>query len=142
MGTTINRAAELFKCGYNCSQAVLGAFCEKYGLDNKIALKIALGLGSGARDAELCGAVSGAVLVIGLKYGSTNSNEKDACNLKVEEFIKFFKKRNKSIVCRQLLGCDITTTNGKEKALAENYFTTICLDMVVSAVEILEQMGC
>lgn len=142
MSATMNQATELFKSGYNCSQAVLVAFSEKYGLDNKTALKIALGLGSGARDAELCGAVSGAVLVIGLKYGTINSTEKDTCNLKVEEFIKYFKKRNKSIVCRQLLGCDITTTNGKEKALTENYFTTVCLDMVVSAVEILEQMGC
>lgn len=142
MSATMNQATELFKSGYNCSQAVLGAFSEKYGLDNKTALKIAVGLGSGARDAELCGAVSGAILVIGLKYGTINSTEKDACNLKVEEFIKYFKKRNKSIVCRQLLGCDITTTNGKEKALTENYFTTVCLDMVVSAVEILQQMGC
>lgn len=142
MSTTINRATELFQSGYNCSQAVLGAFCEKYGLDIKTAFKIALGLGSGSRDAELCGAVSGAVLVIGLKYGSVYPTEKEVCNLKTEEFIRYFKKRNKSIVCRQILGCDITTANGKEKALAENYFTTICLDMVVSAAEILEQLGC
>jgi len=63
------KAADIFNGGHNCAQAVLGAFCEEYGLDTDTALRIARGLGSGVRNAEICGAVSGAVLVIGLKYG-------------------------------------------------------------------------
>ncbi|PHV70709.1 hypothetical protein CS063_09265 [Sporanaerobium hydrogeniformans] len=134
------KAAELFKKGFNCSQAIIGAFCEDYGIKMQTGLKIASGLGSGVRSAEICGAVSGAVLVIGLKYGSDNTDSKTLCNTKTEEFIKMFREINGSIVCRDILGCDITTPHGKEKALAEQYFTTVCLDMVVSAAQILEDL--
>ncbi len=134
-------AAQLFQNGFNCAQAILGAFCEGYGLEKKTALKIACGLGSGARSAELCGAVSGAVLVIGLKYGVQDDRSQKICNTKTEEFIKLFQQKHKSIVCRDILGCDITTAHGKEKALAGQYFTTICLDAVISSAQILEEAG-
>ncbi len=135
------KAAELFNRKYNCSQAILGAFCEDYGVKVDTALKIACGLGSGVRSAEICGAVSGAVLVIGLKYGSDSPGAQAICNIKTEEFIKCFTEANKSIVCRDILGCDISTELGREKALSEQYFTTICLDMVVKAAQILEELG-
>lgn len=95
MSTKIEKATELFKSGYNCSQAVLGAFGEDFSLSIDTALKIACGLGSGARSAEICGAVSGAILVIGLKYGSHNANQKELCNTKTEEFVKLFREKNK-----------------------------------------------
>jgi len=71
-------AVELFRKGFLCSQAVLASFCDSYGLDRNSALKIACGLGSGMRCAEICGAVSGAVLVIGLKYGYTDAKDASA----------------------------------------------------------------
>ncbi len=136
------RAAELFKSGFNCAQSVLGAFCEDYDMKTETALKIACGLGSGARSGELCGAVSGAVLVIGLKYGSDDAHSKVLCATKTEEFMQAFKEKNKHIVCRELLGCDITTPEGKDKkALAEQHFTGICTDMVVGAAQILVSLG-
>ncbi len=131
------RASELFNSGKNCSQAVFATFAGDYGLDDETALKITCGLGSGVRSAEICGAVSGAVLVIGLKHGST----KELCNQKTEEFIAKFKTENGSIVCRDLLDCDISTPAGREKAISENLFKTKCLDMVLSAVKILEESG-
>jgi len=130
-------AAEIYNSGYYCSQAVLGAFCDKYGMDETLAFNISCGLNSGVRCADVCGAVSGAVLVIGLKYGS----DKSACNLKTEEYIETFKDKNSSIICRDLLGCDISTSDGKEKAIAENLFRTRCVDMVKSAAQLLDDLG-
>ena len=133
----IKKAAELFGGGYNCAQAVLGAFCDDYGLDTDMALKNTGGLGSGVRNAEICGAVSGAVLVIGLKYG----HDKALCNTKTEEFTAKFKKENQSIVCRDILKCNIATKDGRKKAVNENLFKTVCMDMVKSAASILEDLG-
>lgn len=137
MHNQTERITELFLGGYNCSQTVLSMFCEQYGLDMATAQKIGCGFGSGARRAELCGAVSGAVLVIGLKHG----DDIPLCNSKVEEFMQIFKEKNQSIVCRELLQCDITTPQGKEHALQQNLFATRCLDLVISAVEILTALG-
>ena len=130
-------ASELFNSGLYCSQAVLGAFCEKYGMEKDLAFKISCGLNSGVRCADVCGVVSGAILVIGLKYG----DDKAVCNLKTEEYIKAFKEKNGSIICRDLLGCDISTPDGKEKAVDENLFKTRCVDMVKSAAQILDDLG-
>ena len=137
MGEKANIASELFNNGLYCSQAVLGAFCENYGMEQETAFKISCGLNSGVRHADICGAVSGAVLVVGLKYGDTAN----ICNSKTEEFIKLFNDKNDNIICRNILGCDISTPNGKEKAANENLFKTLCLDMVISATQILENLG-
>lgn len=137
MSKKIKMASDLFNGGNNCSQAVLTAFASDYGLDEETALKITCGFGSGVRNAEICGAVSGAVMVIGLKYGYS----KEICNQKTEEFTAKFKAENGSVVCRKLLNCDISTPAGREKAIAGNLFNTKCLDMVVSAVTILEESG-
>ena len=137
MNEQVKKASDFFGNGLYCSQAVLGTFCEKYGVDEKLAFKISCGLNSGVRCADVCGAVSGAILVIGLKYG----DDKAVCNLKTEEYIKTFKEKNGSIICRDLLGCDISTPDGKEKAITENLFSTRCMDMVISAVQILDDLG-
>lgn len=130
-------ASEMFSSDKNCAQSVLGAFAKDYGLDTKTAMNITCGLGSGVRSAEICGAVSGAVLVIGLKYGSS----KELCHQKTAEFIEKFKTENGSIVCRNLLDCDISTPEGREIAISKNLFKTKCLDMVLSAVKILDESG-
>ena len=137
-------AAELFRSGFTCSQAVLVTFCESYGLDRNSALKIACGLGGGMRCSEVCGAVSAAVLVVGLKYGHTDAKDRAAkriCDARVEEFMRVFAERNTHITCRDILGCDISTPEGRKKAMDEKLFTTVCVDMVVSATAILEELG-
>jgi len=137
-------AAELFRKGFLCSQAVLATFCDSYGLDRNSALKIACGLGGGMRCAEICGAVSGAVLVIGLKYGFTDAKDafaKMTCEAKVEEFLCAFLEQNRHIICRDILGCDISTPEGKQKARDEKLFTTVCVNMVANASSILEDLG-
>ena len=137
MNERVKAAAELYTGGLYCSQAVLGAFCEKYGMDINLAIRVSFGLNSGVRCADVCGAVSGAVLVIGLKHG----DDRVVCNQKTEEYIKSFREQNGSIICRDLLGCDISTPDGKIKAVAENLFKTRCVDMVESAAQILYDLG-
>lgn len=135
---------QLFREGFLCSQSVLAAFCESYGLDRDSALRISCGLASGVNCSEVCGAVSGAVLVIGLKYGYTNTKDVDAkktCSSKVGEFLNIFLKRKGNIICRNILCCDISTPEGRQKALDEKLFSTVCIDMVVSAADILEELG-
>ena len=133
MNDEVRKAAEYFGSGLYCSQAVLLAFCEKFGLDEDTAVRISCGLNSGSRCAEICGAVSGAVLVIGLRYGDSA----DICNSKVEELLERFREEKGSVVCRDLLGCDIFTPEGLEKAEREGLFRTICKDAVITASQIL-----
>lgn len=138
------KALRQFNNGLNCAQAVLSAFCEKYGLGEELALKMAGGLGSGFRSGEICGAVSGAVLVVGLKYGQQSADDRKAkqvCYEKTEEFIRAFRDRSGSVLCRELLGCDLSTAEGREKAQKEHLFDTICVEKVRSALELLEKLG-
>lgn len=144
MKTKSEMAQELFDSGFNCSQSVVAVFCEKYGVSQEVALKMSSGFGGGVRFGEICGAASGAVLVIGLKYGQYKAEDKEAksnCNLETVNFLNEFRNRNKSIVCRDILGYDISITYGMEQAQAKNLFKTVCVDMVISAVNILEGMG-
>ena len=137
-------AVENIKNGFNCAQSVLSVFSDSYGLDKKIALKTAGGLGGGVRSGEICGAVSGAVLVIGLKYGQCTAGDfesKSICNAKTVEFLNEFKAKNNFVVCRDILQCDISTEEGFEQAKSKNLFKTTCVDMVKSAVSILEELG-
>lgn len=132
-----------FNTGINCAQTVLSAYCEKYGLSKETAYRIAGGLGGGARMGELCGAVSGAVLVIGLKYGQRTPEATPAkaeCYEKTEEFMAAYRIRNGSVVCRELLGCDISTKEGREAALEKNLFGTVCVEKIKSAMELLEEL--
>ncbi len=142
--TRKERAAELYSKGFICSQAVFAVFAEKYGLPMETALKIGCGFGGGMRNAELCGAVTGAVMVIGLRYGHTEGEDTEAkqlCFQKAKEFTDRFAAGNGSIVCRDLLGIDIFKGDGMQRAAEKNLFKTKCVDMICAAVEILEELG-
>jgi len=139
-----NLAVSLFNSGFNCSQSVLSVFCEDYGINQEVARKLTCGLGGGFRLGEICGAASGAVLVIGLKYGQYiigDAISKSDCYQKTVEFLNTFKAKNCSIVCREILGCDFSTKEGYEQAQSKNLFKTTCVDMVKSAVSTLEELG-
>lgn len=144
MNNKSDTAVQLFNSGFNCSQSVLAAFCEKYGMPQECALKIACGLGGGMRCGEVCGAVSGAILVIGLKHGQNIAGDKETKNKCYSETAKFtdrFKCINGSIICHDLLECDISTKEGMKEAQSKGYFKTVCINMIVSAVNILEELG-
>jgi C_GCAxxG_C_C family probable redox protein len=142
--TAAQRAAESFESGFSCSQAVFAAFSEALGLERTTALKIAQPFGGGiAGTGSTCGAVTGALLVIGLKHGRSRPEDaaaKEKTYALVLEFIKRFRKRHGSIVCRELLGVDLSTPEGHEEARRRGLFSGRCLLFVSQAAEILEEI--
>jgi len=138
-----DKAAATFKEGFSCSQAVLGTYCERFGLDKKQAYKIGSGFGGGMHLDQTCGAVTGAFMVIGLKYGRTRADDVEAkvkTAATVVEFAKKFKARHGSITCTELLGCNISTQEGFEEAKKKDLFKQVCPKYVISAAEILDEM--
>jgi len=137
--TVLSRFAE----GFNCSQAVFSAYADDLRLDDAAALKIASGFGGGmGRMAETCGAVTGAMMVLGLRHGGATPDReaKERVYAKIREFAGRFKARNGVLLCRDLLSCDISTPEGFEAAKAKGLLTTLCPKYVQDAVEILEEM--
>lgn len=142
--TKSEKAAELFTKGFNCSQSVFSVFAEKYGLSEELALKIGCGFGGGMRNGEICGAVSGAVMIIGLCYGHSDGSDnqsKALCYQKAREFTESFKAKQGSIICRDLLGIDIFEGDGMNIANGKGLFRTTCVDMIKCSVQLLEEMG-
>lgn len=143
MSKQSEQAVDKFQNGMNCSQAVLSSYSESFGLDGETASRVATGFGGGMRMAETCGAVTGAFMVLGLKYGNSTSEDKEVkakTYEKIVEYISRFKARHGSVMCRELLDCDITTPEGATKAKENNLFNSICPKLVRDAAEVLEEM--
>ena len=143
MSEKSEKAKELFKSGYNCSQSVLGVFCEELGMDFDTAMKMACPFGGGmGRMREVCGTVSGMFLASGLAYSSPdNSAENKAAQYKiVQELAQRFKDKNGSIICRELLqGVTSDNTPIPSDRTQEYYKKRPCVELVGDAVEIFEQ---
>jgi C_GCAxxG_C_C family probable redox protein len=140
----IEKVKERFMDGFNCSQAVFSAFASNFGLNEEMALRIASGFGGGlGRCGYVCGAVSGAIMVIGLKYGFLTPKDEEAklkVYSKVKKFIEEFLKENNSIICKDLLGEDISTEEGLKKIKEKNLFKTICPKYVEDSARILSEI--
>jgi len=139
----VSKAVELFNQGkgFNCAQAVFSVYSDEFGIDKETALKTAHGFGAGmGRLQEVCGAVTGAFMVLSLKYGSAVAGDaaaKEKIYGLVREFAKRFEARNKTTVCRDLLGVDLI--NG-DKAINAAKVKAVCPKAVKDAVEILEEV--
>jgi C_GCAxxG_C_C family probable redox protein len=140
--STDKKASDTFTHGYSCSQAVLSSRCEKYGLDQKTALTIAAGFGGGmGRTGNSCGAVTGAIAIIGLHSGSTKAGDTEAKEntyRMVREFVSGFEDMFGSVNCTELMGCHIGTPSGYDKARKNGLFENVCPRFVDGAVEILD----
>ena len=139
----IAAAVSRFAEGFNCAQAVFSVYAEDTGFDDDTALKVAAGFGGGmGRMASTCGAVTGAFMVLGLRYGSITADRqaKEATYASIREFADRFKARNGSLDCRELLGCDISTPDGLKQAMESDAFANICPKFVRDACEILEEI--
>ena len=140
-----DKAVAGFKGGLTCSQAVLLSFAEECGLTNDQMLELTTGCGGGmAKTTQPCGAVTGAYLVIGLKFRGTTADDKatkENTDQVMRTFNDRFKARNQSLICRELLKCDISTPAGFEEAKQKGLLTTKCTKMVRDAVEILEEIS-
>ena len=139
----VQDAVSAFASGFNCSQAVVHTYGPDYGLSELDSVRVSCGFGGGMRRGDTCGAVTGALMVLGLCFGAQDAldtSTKAGVYSKVTEFQSRFESRCDSVVCRDLLGCDISTPEGMEHATSNNLFKTVCPRMVEVAAEILEQM--
>ena len=140
----VENAVECFNSGFNCSQAVFATYCEQFGLDRETALKIATPFGSGlARQAKICGAVSGAIMLIGLKSGKClpdDNESKEKCFALATEFTKRFNQIHGSINCCDLLKNDLSTPEGLQYIKDNHLWDTLCPIFIRDACQLLEEM--
>jgi C_GCAxxG_C_C family probable redox protein len=140
----VDQAVECFRNGFSCSQAVFSTYAEQLGMDKETALKVSGAFGGGmAGMGDTCGAVTGAFMVIGLKYGKTKPEDDEPKKKTYEvakEFVKRFRSKHPSIVCRELLGCDISTTDGKQFFEDNKLKENKCMKFVEDAAIILEEI--
>jgi C_GCAxxG_C_C family probable redox protein len=138
-------AKELFLEGNNCAQSVVLSFVEDYGYSKELALKISAGFGGGmGKGQSTCGAVTGAIMVLGIIEGekaSDNNELKSGTYSAVKELLKKFTDDFESSSCLDLTGCDFNTDSGNEKFKNEGVMEKICAPCVKRAVEIVEQLS-
>jgi C_GCAxxG_C_C family probable redox protein len=131
-------AVRRFDEGFNCAQAVFSAIAETSGLPLDMALRIATPFGGGiARAGQTCGAVTGALMALGLTFGTASAADKEGKERQyriAQDLMERFKERHGSTVCRDLLGYDISTPEGLKEAHDKGLFTTLCPLLVADAV--------
>lgn len=139
-----DKAEALFKSGYNCSQSVLGAFCEDIGLDFNTAVKLSSGFGGGiGRTRNICGAVTGMLMAANMLYGyndpKATEEKKDTYQI-VQHLLNQFEQKNGSAICKELLGLSCKTTNDPtpEKRTTAYYKKRPCALLVRDAAQILD----
>ena len=133
-------AALNFFQAYNCAQSTLAAYAGDFGMDMETALSLAVGFGAGmGRVQETCGAVTGAIMVLGLSSRFKKEDGRPKINevyAKVHRFIDEFSRTKGTVKCRELLNCDLCTEDGqkifKEKNLRENCreYVRLCCEML------------
>ena len=139
----IELAKKYFEQKYHCSQAVLAAFAEELGLTEEQALKLGGCFGGGICKGEVCGACAGALMALGMKFGQSDIEDLESrkkTNDITVEFLDLFKAENGSYLCRELLGCDLSTDEGKKYAMDKQLFVEFCPKMVESATLIAEKL--
>lgn len=140
MTDPIKTAQDRFAQGLNCSQAVFSAYASQLGIDDEAALKLASPFGGGvAHQGNVCGAVTGALMALGLGRGNATTDKKDETYRLAEDFIKRFQERHGTILCRELIGHDISTPGGLQNAREQNVFKTICPGLVKDAAELVAE---
>ncbi|HNY29025.1 MAG TPA: C-GCAxxG-C-C family protein [Candidatus Sumerlaeota bacterium] len=137
-------AVEMLQSGFNCAQSVLVCCGEKLPFDRDVALGVASAFGGGlGSSGNLCGAVAGGVMAIGLKHPRTDPQDQEAKETAIRltrEFLAKFRERNGSIECKELLGVDLSLPGSLATARDTGLFQTVCSKAVRDAVEILEEV--
>ncbi|MCX6132418.1 MAG: C-GCAxxG-C-C family protein [Ignavibacteriales bacterium] len=145
MKSRVDDATDRFKRGFNCAQAVFSAYAPLLGIEEADALRISTGFGAGmGRQQEVCGAVTGALMVIGSKHGMSDASDvsaKERTYAEFREFTRCFHQLHGSISRRELLGCDINTEEGKKDYAERRLSATVCLPCVQNACKLLEESG-
>ncbi len=144
MSKKAEQAERLFREGYNCCQAVVGAFADELGMDTEEVLRLASSFGGGmGRLREVCGAVSGMFMIAGLERGYDDpkaSAEKKEHYALIQRLAEAFREENGAIVCRELLGLEQKKDDPTPEVRTASYYQKRpCAEMVKSAVQILEK---
>ena len=121
---------------------MLAGFGELYGLDRPTAFKLARAFGSGMGMGRECGAVTGALMILGFKVQEATSEKETRYRVYdlARDFVRLFEEKRGTILCRDLLGVDLGTPEGRDKAIKDNLFRTLCPGFVRDAAQILTDM--
>ena len=141
--TRKEKALDLFCRNFHCSQAILAAYAEECGLTEELALKLGGCFGGGMRRGEVCGACTGALMVLGALYGQSDEADltaRELSNKVNNEMMERFAERAGSYLCREILGCDISTAEGVQYARSNRLFTELCPKFVAAAADVLEEL--
>ncbi len=140
MTDPIKTAQERFDQKFSCSQAVFSAYAPKLGIEDEIALKLASPFGGGtAHQGHVCGAVTGALMVLGVQKGNATPETKEETYCIAEDYIKRFQELHGSILCRELTGHDISIPGEMEKAREKGVFKNTCPGLVKDAAELVSE---
>jgi C_GCAxxG_C_C family probable redox protein len=138
------KAKKQFEKGFSCAPAVLSTYSEQLGLEKALALKIACGFGGGiGRTGRTCGAVTGAVMVIGLKHGQADVADEESrqkTHKLVKKFIDKFTALQGSIECKELIGYDLSDSAELKAARESEVFQSKCPGFVYDSARILEDV--
>ncbi len=138
------QAAQHFCDGCSCAQAVLTTYSDKYGLDVEQSMKMTAGLAGGiGKMGQTCGTITGSVLVIGLEKNSGKPHDhesKEKTMQAIHQFTEQFEKKHGSLVCKELLGSDLSQPDGYRQARDSGAFKERCPNFVATSVELLEEL--
>ncbi len=144
MSSRTEQAIQYFAQGFSCSQAVLAAFAPDLGMDADTALKTAQPFGGGmAQKGKTCGAVTGAFMALGLKYGRTRAEDyeaRDKTYALMQEFMTRFMAEHGALDCRDLLGYRLDDPEQHALAKKAGLFQDLCPKLVENAADLLEDL--
>ena len=144
MSTKADQAVECFNSGFNCAQSVFSTYSEQFGINKTDALRISCGFGGGmGRKQEVCGAATGAIMLIGCKHGKTKKEDTtstDETYKLVRDFFDKFIAKHGSLLCKELVGCNLMTPEGQKAFKDQNMKELKCNRYVHDAVEIIEDI--
>ena len=137
-------ACECFSNGFNCAQSIISTFGPGLGVSRELSLKLATGLGAGGNyNGKICGAVMGAFIILGLKYGSDKANDTERKNIlrsKLDNFTRDFKKQYSTIECNELVDADISNPEELQRLRANQVFQKLCSKIVHDVANLIEDV--
>jgi C_GCAxxG_C_C family probable redox protein len=140
MDDPLHSATDRFAQGFNCAQAIFAAFSAKLGVSSELALRVAAPFGAGmGRAGEVCGALTGALMVLGLEYARVRPEYKDEIYAITREFLGQFRQRHGATLCRELVGYDISTPEGLQAARENKAFAKVCPLIVEETAQALSR---
>mgnify|MGYP004536623627 FL=1 len=139
-----NLIRDKFIKGYDCSQVVLAYFAERLGITEEMANKVTACFGGGMMQGDTCGAFTGALMAIGVKYGHWDEEilltQKDGMMAKYAEFRNLYFQRYDTCRCKELLGYDVSVPEQLQEALSNGRMLDFCPKVVKNVIEVLEEV--